>query len=123
GRVIVVADKGMNTGENIAYNIIHKNGYIYSQSVRGASAELKNYVLSDEGYEESSDGFKIKSRIVTTKIWVENTKGKKVQVEVEQKQVAFYSPDYDKRAKYEREKAVEKARKLIEHSKNGKIPP
>lgn len=46
-----------------------------------------------------------------------------MQVEVEQKQVAFYSPDYDKRAKYEREKAVEKARKLIEHSKNGKIPP
>ena len=122
GRVIVVADKGMNTGENIAYNIIHKNGYIYSQSVRGATTELKDYVLSDEGYEKSSDGFKIKSRIVTTKIWVENTKEKRVQVEVEQKQVAFYSPDYDKRSKYEREKAVEKARKLIEMSKNGKIP-
>lgn len=122
GRVIVVADKGMNTGENIAYNIIHKNGYIYSQSVRGANSELKEYVLSDEGYEVSSDGFKIKSRIVTTKIWVENAKGKNVQVEIEQKQVAFYSPDYDKRSKYEREKAVEKARKLIEKSKNGKIP-
>lgn len=122
GRVIVVADKGMNTGENIAYNIIHKNGYIYSQTVRGASAELKEYVLSDEGYEVSSDGFKIKSRIVTTKIWVENAKGKNVQVEIEQKQVAFYSPDYDKRSKYEREKAVEKARKLIEKNKNGKLP-
>src|SRR5690554_484244 len=122
GRVIVVADKGMNTGENIAYNIIHKNGYIYSQTVRGASAELKEYVLSDEGYEVSSDGFKIKSRIVTTKIWVENAKGKNIQVEIEQKQVAFYSPDYDKRSKYEREKAVEKARKLIEKNKNGKLP-
>lgn len=122
GRVIVVADKGMNTGENIAYNIIHKNGYIYSQTVRGANAELKEYVLSDEGYEVSSDGFKIKSRIVSTKIWVENDKGKSVQVEIVQKQVAFYSPDYDKRSKYDREKAVEKAKKLIEKSKNGKIP-
>lgn len=122
GRVIVVADKGMNTGENIAYNIIHKNGYIYSQSIRGANAELKEYVLSDEGYEVSSDGFKIKSRIVTTKIWVENAKGKNVQVEIEQKQVAFYSPDYDRRSKYERAKAVEKARKLIEKNKNGKLP-
>lgn len=122
GRVIVVADKGMNTGENIAYNIIHKNGYIYSQSVRGANAELKEYVLSDEAYEVSSDGFKIKSRIITTKIWVKNAKGKNVQVEIEQKQVAFYSPDYDKRSKHEREKAVEKARKLIEKSKNGKLP-
>lgn len=122
GRVIVVADKGMNTGENIAYNIIHKNGYIYSQTVKGGTQELKEYVLSDEGYDVSSDGFKIKSRIVTTKIWVENDKGKRVQVPIEQKQVAFYSPDYDRRSKYEREKAVDKARKIIEQTKNGKLP-
>lgn len=122
GRVIVVADKGMNTGENIAYNILHKNGYIYSQTVRGANADLKEYVLSDTGYEESSDGFKIKSRIVTTNIWVENTSGKRVQVPIEQKQVVFYSPDYAKKAHYEREKAIEKARKLILSAKNGKLP-
>ena len=121
GRVIVVADKGMNTGENIAYNIINKNGYIYSQTVRGGSKELKGFVLSDDGYSTSSDGFKIKSRIITTKIWIENDKGKRVQVDIDQKQVAFYSPDYDKRAKYEREKAVLKAEKLISNSKNGKI--
>ncbi len=122
GRVIVVADKGMNTGENIAYNILHKNGYIYSQTVRGANAELKNYVLFSEGYDVSKDGFKIKSRVITTKIWIENDKGKRVQVPIEQKQVAFFSPDYAKRAKHEREKAIEKAKKLIRNSKNGKIP-
>ena len=122
GRVIVVADKGMNTGENIAYNILHKNGYIYSQTVRGANADLKQYVLSDAGYDESSEGFKIKSRIVTTNIWVENASGKRVQVPIEQKQVVFYSPDYAKRARYEREKAVAKAKKLIKASKNGKLP-
>ena len=49
GRVIVVADKGKNTGENIAYNIIHKNGYIYSQTVRGASSELKNMFYLRKG--------------------------------------------------------------------------
>ena len=63
--IIVVANKGMNTGENITYNILHKNGYIYSQTVHGANADLKEYVLSNKDYEESSDGFKIKSRIVT----------------------------------------------------------
>ena len=93
GRVIVVADKGINTGENIAYNIINKNGYIYSQTVKDGSKEVKNYVLSNDGYQVSSDGFKIKSRIVTTKIWIENDQGKRVQVEIDQKQVAFYSPD------------------------------
>lgn len=122
GRIIVVADKGMNTGENIAYNILHKNGYIYSQTVRGANADLKEYVLSDEGYEVSSDGFKIKSRIVTADIWVENVSGKKVRVPIEQKQVVFYSPDYAKRARYEREKAIEKAREIIKKNKHEKMP-
>lgn len=121
GKVIVVADKGINTGENIAYNIIKKNGYIYSQTVRGGTAELKKYVLDEKGYTVNSDGFKIKSRVVTTKIWIVNDKGKRVQVDIDQKQVVFYSPDYDKRAKYERSKAVEKASKLMVKAKNGAI--
>ena len=121
GKVIVVADKGINTGENIAYNIIKKNGYIYSQTIRGGTAELKKYVLDEKGYTVNSDGFKIKSRVVTTKIWILNDKGKRVQVDIDQKQVVFYSPDYDKRAKYERSKAVEKASKLMVKAKSGAI--
>jgi hypothetical protein len=45
GKVIVVADKGMNTGENIAYNILNKNGYIYSQTIRGGTDEFKRCVV------------------------------------------------------------------------------
>lgn len=121
GKVIVVADKGINTGENIAYNIIKKNGYIYSQSVRGGTEELKKYVLAEQGYAENSDGFKIKSRVVNTKIWVVNDKDKRTQVDIIQKQVVFYSPDYDKRAKHERGKALEKASKLMGKAKNGTL--
>ena len=122
GHVIVVADKGLNTGENIAYNILHKNGYIYSQTIRGGNSDLKEYVLSEAGYDVSTTGFKIKSRVVTTMIWVENTDGKRVQVPIEQKQVVIYSPDYAKRAKHERDKAIEKAKKLISNYKNSKLP-
>ena len=122
GRVIVVADKGLNTGENIAYNILNGNGYIYSQTIRGANRDLKDYVLSDEGYNVSKDGFKIKSRVVNTKIWIENDRGQRRQVDIDQKQVVFFSPDYAKKARYEREKAVEKAKGLIRKSRNGKIP-
>lgn len=121
-RIIVVGDKGMNTGENIAYNILHKNGYIYAQTVRGANADLKNFVLSDEGYVQYEDDFKIKSRIVTTYIWITNVSGKRVKVPIEQKQLVFYSHDYAKRARCERAKAVEKAKKLIKNSGNGKLP-
>ena len=121
-RVIVVADKGMNTGENIAYNILHKNGYIYSQTVRGANADLKQFVLDQSGYTITKDGFKIKSRVVTTHIWVMNVDNKRVKVDIDQKQVVFYSPDYAKRAQYDRQKAIEKAKKIIQVNKTAKLP-
>lgn len=55
GRTIIVADRGLNTSDNIFY-ITGKNdkknsdGYIYGQSVRGADQEFKNWVLNQEGY-------------------------------------------------------------------------
>ena len=120
-KIIVVADKGMNTGENIAYNIINKNGYIYSQTIRGGSDEFKKYVLDQDGYSIDSNDFKIKSRVVSVKINVTNTEGKIKKVDVIQKQVVFYSPDFAKRAGHERDKAIEKAKKLMAKTKNGKL--
>lgn len=55
GRTIVVADRGLNTSDNI-YFLSGKNdmnnldGYIYGQSVRGADKEFKDWVLNQEGY-------------------------------------------------------------------------
>ncbi len=117
-RIIVVADKGMNTAENIAYNILHKNGYIYAQTVQSAKSDLKKFVLSDKGYVTLESGFKIKSRIVPAYFWVRNESGKRVKVPIEQKQVVFYSPDHAKRARYEREMIIEKARRFIKKNKS-----
>ena len=55
GKVIVVADKGLNTGNNIAYNKAIGNGYVMSLSVRGANSDLKNYVLNEDGYVYNKD--------------------------------------------------------------------
>lgn len=113
GRVIVVADKGMNSGENIAYNVIHKNGYIYSKSVRGSSKEVKDFVLNFSDYKDMGNEYKFKSRVVNTNIWITNVKGKKVQVEIDQKQVVFYSEKYARKARKDRQKVLDKAKKLI----------
>ena len=120
GRVIVVADKGMNSGENIAYNIINKNGYIYSKSVRGSTQEVKEFVLNDNGYEDMGDEYKFKSRLVNTNIWIANSKGKRVQAEIDQKQVVFYSDKYARKARKDRQKVLDKANKLIA-LKKGKL--
>lgn len=55
GRTIVVADRGLNTSDNI-YFLAGKNdkknldGYVYGQSVRGANKEFKEWILNQDGY-------------------------------------------------------------------------
>lgn len=118
GKVIVVADKGLNTGNNIAYNKAIGNGYVMSLSVRGASADLKNYVLNEEGYVYNKDKtYKKKFRLYPREIIItkkdKNGKTIKIKQNVDEKQVVFWSADYAKRAKAERQPAIDKARDLI----------
>ena len=116
GRVIVVADKGLNTANNCYFNShTLKNGYIFSQTVRGGHKELKDYVLDEKDYLEYDGGFKIKSRLHPREIELTGASGKKFKKRIDEKQVVFYSPDYDKRAKAERASAVAKAREMAEN--------
>jgi transposase len=55
GRTVIVADRGLNTSDNIFYlagrnDKDNMDGYIYGQSVRGADKEFKEWVLNQEGY-------------------------------------------------------------------------
>lgn len=119
-RAVVVADKGLNCGDNIVFSQALGDGYIFSQSVTGGSTDLKAYVLDDEGYTApTKEGFKKKSRVlpVTVKITVGATKSgrkKKKDILLEaQKQVVFYSPKYAERAKKKRFETLQKAADLI----------
>ncbi|WP_010632434.1 IS1634 family transposase [Sporolactobacillus vineae] len=113
-RIIVVADKGMTTGDNIWYTLSAKNGYILSYSVRGANQAFKNYVLDPAGYRPGKDGFKIKSRLYPREITVTAQSGKKIKKRIDEKQVVFYSKKYALKAKADRAAALEKARRLIQ---------
>lgn len=113
-RIIVVADKGLNTARNIYYNTHGLgNGYVVSQTVRGAHKELKEYVLNQKGYVWKGQDYKIKSRVYPREITIMGNNGKPKKIRIDEKQVVFYSRDYDKRAKAEREPAVMKALELV----------
>jgi len=119
-RIITVADKGLNSGDNIAYHTILGDGYIYSKSVRGASKEFKEWVLEEKGYRTIRNKYKIKSKLVPDapiQITVGQTgkKKKKAKQTVEQKWVVFYSEKYAVRAKHKREEAIAKAEAMIEN--------
>lgn len=113
-RVVVVADKGLNTSANIAACVLDGNGYIFSQSVRKATKGLKSWVLDDAGYEESASGsFRIKSRVSEKAVYVAGEDGKRRRVMVPVKEVAFWSRDYFERSRRERAKVVEKSRAAV----------
>lgn len=120
GRVITVADKAMTTGDNIWYtiNTPTKDGYVFSMSVRGATQELKDFVLDETGYVWSGTEYKRKSRNYPRTIKVTGVSGKKLEKQVDEKQVVFWSEKYAKKAKFEREIALAKARDLATHPGN-----
>jgi transposase len=126
GRVVVVADKGLNTADNIAALLSKGDGYIFSQTVRGASDEMRRWAVSHAGYPApDTEGFKMKSRIATRKIKVSTQAADKARgikkktkaVEITEKQVAYFSPKYAERARRERADAVAKARDIAAHPK------
>ena len=137
GRTIVVADRGLNTSDNVIHiagtsleQAKKMNGYVYGQSVRGADEEFKTWVLSgnyvtdiliDENGKEVK--FIHKSRIYPKKMRVvRDDKGKtksgndKVQyILVDQKQMVYFSQKYADKQKRDRKKIIEKAKDLIAH--------
>jgi transposase len=119
-RVISVADKGLNSGDNIVFNTALGDGYIFSKSIRGASADYKTWIIDERGYREHRSGYRFKSMLVPdAKVTMHIGKpGGKVGTKtvcVEQKWVAFYSEKYAARAKRKRAETIAKAEDMIKH--------
>lgn len=115
GKVIVVADKGVISGDNIWYTLSAKDGYVLSYSIRKASKKFKEYVLDDTGYFKlkKDENFKIKFRLSPRTIKVTTNTGRKIEKQVDEKQVIVYSEKYAKKAKHDRADAIAKAKNLI----------
>ena len=133
-RTIIVADRGLNTSDNIYFingdnkgDINDRDGYVYGQSVRGADKEFKTWVLS-EGYKKDKitddDGKEIfflhKSRIHPKQLNVNVTvpgqkQPKKKTVTIDQKQMVYYSEKYAKKQKADRDTMVARAKDLIKN--------
>ena len=148
-KIIVVADRGLNTSDNMWFlagkndeKCKNNDGYVYGQSVRGASKDFKEWVLKQDDYindiEYTKDGkeetfrhrvydedgnfknyqkqtlmFKHKSRVVAKEIQITRNGKRNCKVITYQKQMVYYSQKYADRQRYEREKTVEKAKDLI----------
>lgn len=128
-KIIVVADRGLNTSDNITFLARQNNddntnndGYVYGQSVLGADKEFKNWVLEEKDYiktkEIDKNGktvlFTHKSRVFAKTVTLKNNNGKRQNKFITyQKQMVYYSQKYADKQKKERELVLAKAKDLI----------
>lgn len=95
GKVIIVADGGLNSGPNIAHILGKGNGYIVSKSTKKSAKDVRAWILDESGYEWNENRtFKMKSMIRKRKV-KDDEKGK--MVEITEKLVCYWSKKhYDK---------------------------
>lgn len=130
--LIVVGDKGMMSGNNIAKIRLQHNGYVISHSPKRADKNFVKYILDDTDYVELYDEhtgklvFKYKSRYAPREIAViqinnetnepilkADGKPKTVKSVINERQVVFYSEKYAQRQRFKRDKALKKAKMLM----------
>ena len=118
-RRIVVADKGMMSYYNILKIREARNGYVISQSIRKSDQETQDFALSTEGWEEitNQDGEvvqKIKERIIPRKASsYGDVDAKKHSGTYNERQVFLWSKKYEERARFDRQKAIEEAKRAV----------
>ena len=121
GRIVIVADNGMNTQENKYLIVDKENGYIVAKSVKKSWKSQRDFALDDEGYTyiRNNSGevvFKYKSRINDITLTYKNEDGTKTTKNVKEKEIIYWSKKH-----YDRE--VMQNKKFIEYLESCKENP
>ena len=120
GRVIIVADGGLNSDKNIAHILAEGNGYILSKSTRKSTKAVQDWMLEEVGYVwNESRTFKVKSKIRKRTIKDENGKSH----EITEKLVCYWSKKHYDREIRENAKFIEYLESVITHPDKLKDKP
>lgn len=120
GRIVVVADNGMNTQEN-KYLIVDKNnGYIVSKSVKKSWTKLRDWALNDDDFTKIQNRhgevtFKYKSRINEIKLTYKNQDGTKSTKVIKEKEIIYWSKKHYEREVFQNKKFIEYLESCKEH--------
>lgn len=120
GRIIVVADNGMNTQEN-KYLIVDKgNGYIVSKSVKKSWKKMGPWALDNSDYVEINNSlgqvvFKYKSRINEIELTYKNEDGTKSKKKIKEKEIIYWSKKHYEKEVHQNKKFIEYLESCKEH--------
>ena len=118
GRTIRIADKGLNSAENIFHAVKNGDGYIFSKSVKMLPEVEKTWVLLPNDYRDvkNSNGdvlYRIKECVDDFEYKFNDPEtGKEKKFKITEKRIVTYNPKLAKKQKHEINKEVEKARLL-----------
>lgn len=120
GKVIIVADGGLNNGPNIAHILAEGNGYIVSKSTKKSDKTVKAWMLDENGYTwNERRTFKVKSKIRTRKIRAADGK----LIEITEKLVCFWSKNHYDREVHENQCFIEYLDSVIKNPDKLKDKP
>ena len=115
-RIIIVADRGLNIKGNSNHVKEAGYGYIMASKIKGASSALQKKVLEDKGFVSINDkegNIMLRYKVMEHKnIFKDENKVKHILAE---NMVVTYSAKRAKKDKADRERLVEKAKKLLEN--------
>ena len=114
GRVIIVADKGINAKDNFLSLLDKGDGYIVSEKVRGASADLKAWVTDESDWIKDTDGRKYKTKLRTRTVVTTHNSTKR-QVAISERLIVVYSEKYRERDRARRAQVVDYLQQYIDN--------
>ena len=117
GRTIRVADKGLNSFNNILHALKSGDGYIFSKSVKTLPETEKTWVLLGNDYKDVTDQkgevlYRIKECVDDFPYSYTDEAGQRKTIRLTEKRIVTYNPKLAEKQKFEINKQIEKAKKL-----------
>lgn len=116
-RFILIADRGICCYKNLLHVLDAGNGYIVSKSLLKSTKKEQEWAYSDEGYIQTSEDFKYKSRIVKRTVKDEAGWSRTIEERV----VVYWSRKFQARSEKENKKFLDFLKRLEETPENFRI--
>lgn len=118
GRTIQVADKGLNCFNNILHALKAGDGYIFSKSVKTLPETEETWVLLPHDYVDVKNKkgevlYRIKECVDDFSYTYTDAAGHRKTLKLPEKRIVTFNPKLAEKQKYEINRQVEKAKKLI----------